>query len=118
MKKQTRLFAVLSAAAFMTMMPAFANMAQTGAVYAAEFGWTEEDGSFVHYDEDGYLTTDSWRKNGEDWFYLDDEGQITVNKKVDEYYVGSDGKMVKNTWIELRNEEDADSPEAPASHWY
>lgn len=118
MKKQTRLFAVLSAAAFMTMMPAFANMAQTGTVYAAEFGWTEEDGSFVHYDEDGYLTTDSWRKNGEDWFYLDDEGQITVNKKVDEYYVGSDGKMVKNTWIELRNEEDADSPEAPASHWY
>lgn len=118
MKKQTRLFAVLSAAAFMTMMPAFANMAQTGTVYAAEFGWTEEDGSFVHYDEDGYLTTDSWRKNGEDWFYLDDEGQITVNKKVDEYYVGSDGKMVKNSWIELRNEEDADSPEAPASHWY
>lgn len=118
MKKQTRLFAVLSAAAFMTMMPAFANMAQTGTVYAAEFGWTEEDGSFVHYDEDGYLTTDSWRKNGEDWFYLDDEGQITVNKKVDEFYVGSDGKMVKNTWIELRNEEDADSPEAPASHWY
>lgn len=118
MKKQTHLFAVLSAAAFMTMMPAFANMAQTGTVYAAEFGWTEEDGSFVHYDEDGYLTTDSWRKNGEDWFYLDDEGQISVNKKVDEYYVGSDGKMVKNTWIELRNEEDADSPEAPASHWY
>lgn len=118
MKKQTRLFAVLSAAAFMSMMPAFANASSVGTAYAAGYGWIEEDGSMVYYDEDGYMSSDSWRKNGEDWFYLDEEGQITTDKKVDDYYVGKDGKMVKNAWVELRNEDDADSPEAPASYWY
>jgi glucan-binding YG repeat protein len=111
MKKQTRFFAVMSAAAFMSMLP-------YGAAYAAQSGWTEEDGAMVYYDEDGYLTTDSWRKNGDDWYFLDEDGQITINQKVEDFYVGSDGKMVKNTWIELRNEEDIDSPETPASFWY
>lgn len=118
MKKQTQLLAVMSAAAFMTMIPAFTNALPAGTAWAAESGWTEEDGSLVYYDEDGYLTTDSWRKKGEDWYYLDEDGSISVNKKIDEYYVGSDGKMVKNTWMELRNEDEVDSPEAPASHWF
>lgn len=118
MKKQTRVLAVLSAAAFMSMMPAFTNQAGTGMAYAASYGWTEEDGAMVYYDEDGYLTTDSWRKKGQDWYYLDEYGQISINTKIEDYYVGEDGKMVKNTWVELKNEEEADSPEAPDSFWY
>ena len=116
MKKQTQMLAVLSAAAFMAILPSFLGQPQT--VYAAECGWTEEDGSMVYYDEDGELLTDTWRKEGNDWIYLNEDGYISKNQKIDEYYVDADGKMVKNAWVELANEEDPDSPEAPASFWY
>lgn len=118
MRKQIRLFTVLSTAAFMAILPPIANQTGVSTVYGAECGWTEEDGSRVYYDEDGYLTTDSWRKDGEDWYYLGENGQITKNSKIDDYYVGTDGKMVKEQWVQLKNEENMDSPEAPASHWY
>lgn len=118
MKKQTHFFAVLSAAAFMAVMPSFAGQSTAMTSYAASYGWMEEDGSMVFYDEDGYLTTDSWRKNGDDWYYLGEDGQIVTNAKIEDYYVGEDGKMVTNAWVELRNEEDSDSPETPASYWY
>ena len=96
MKKQTRFLSVLTAAAFMTILPQAAAQSAIPVVYGSEFGWTEEDGLRVYYDEDGYLTTDSWRKDGEDWYYLGEDGQITKNEKIDDYYVGSDGKMIKN----------------------
>ena len=116
MKKQTQMLAVLSAAAFMAVLPSFIGQPQT--VYAAECGWTEEDGSMVFYDEDGELLTDTWRKEGNDWIYLNEDGHISKNQKIDEFYVDADGKMVRNAWVELANEEDLDSPEAPASFWY
>lgn len=116
MKRQTRCFAVMSASAFMTLVAFFAVSAKTA--YAADHGWTEENGSMVYYDEDGDLVTESWRKEGNDWFYLGEDGHISTNRKIDEYYVGADGKMVKNSWIQLANEEDLYSPEAPASYWY
>ena len=116
MKKQTHLLAVMSAAAFMALVPAASGHLTTA--WAANCGWTEENGAMVFYDEDGDLVTDSWRKENDGWYYLNEDGQVCIEKKVDEYYVGSDGKMVKNTWIELANEEDMDSPEAPASFWY
>ena len=118
MKKQTRFLAVLSAAACMAMIPGVSGQDGIRSAYAASYGWVEEDGSFVYYDEDGYRTTDSWRKNGEDWYYLGENGLAVTNQKVEDYYVGNDGKMVKNQWVELRNEEDMDSPEAPSSYWY
>lgn len=111
MKKQTHVLAVMTAAAMLSIFPA-------ASVYAAEYGWMTEDGAQVYYDADGYLVTDSWRKNGEDWYYLGEEGQVTYNQKIDDYYVGNDGKMVKEQWVNLKNEDDFDSPEAPGSYWY
>ncbi|MBQ5660214.1 MAG: hypothetical protein IIV18_02615, partial [Lachnospiraceae bacterium] len=78
MKKQTQMLAVLSAAAFMALLPSFIGQPQT--VYAAECGWTEEDGSMVFYDEDGELLTDTWRKEGNDWIYLNEDGHISKNQ--------------------------------------
>ena len=111
MKKQTKIAAVLSAAAFMMMVSGLP-------VYAASYGWVTEGDAKVYYDEDGYLTTDAWRKRGEDWFYLGEDGQIVKSKKIDEYYVDDEGKMVTNAWVELKNEEDPDSPETPDTFWY
>ena len=93
MKKQTKIAAVLSAAAFMMMVSGLP-------VYAASYGWVTEGDAKVYYDEDGYLTTDAWRKRGEDWFYLGEDGQIVKNAKIDEYYVDDEGKMVTNAWVE------------------
>ena len=111
MKKQTRIAAVLSAAAFMTMVSGLP-------AYAASYGWVTEGDAKVYYDEDGYLTTDAWRKRGEDWYYLGENGQIVTDAKIDEYYVDSEGKMVTSAWVELKNEEDPDSPETPDTFWY
>lgn len=44
MKKQTKYFAVLSAAAIMALTPAFSGLDHTGRVLAASYGWTEENG--------------------------------------------------------------------------
>lgn len=52
MKKQTKIAAVLSAAAFMMMVSGLP-------VYAASHGWVTEGDAKVYYDEDGYLTTDA-----------------------------------------------------------
>ena len=49
MKKQTKIAAVLSAAAFMMMVSGLP-------VYAASYGWVTEGDAKVYYDEDGYLT--------------------------------------------------------------
>ena len=57
MKKQTKIAAALSAAAFMMMVSGLP-------VYAASYGWVTEGDAKVYYDEDGYLTTDAWRKRG------------------------------------------------------
>ena len=111
MKKQTKIAAVLSAAAFMMMVSGLP-------VYAASYGWVTEGDAKVSYDEDGYLTTDAWRKRGEDWFYLGEDGQIVKSAKIEEYYVDDEGKMVTNAWVELKNEEDPDSPETPDTFWY
>lgn len=115
MKKSTKFFAVMSAAACMSMMPAM-----PGAFHAlaSSYGWTQEGDMLVYYDNDGYLLMDSWKKNGDDWYYLDENGQIAVNMKIDDYYVGADGKMVKSAWVELKNEDEMDSPETPSSFWY
>lgn len=116
MKKQTHMLAVISATALMTVIPALTGSIPTA--FAADCGWTEEQGSMVYYDEDGDRMTDSWKKEGDSWYYLNEDGHVSLNQKIDDYYVGNDGKMVKNAWIELANEDDMDSPEAPASFWY
>ncbi len=116
MKKQTHMLAVMSAAACMALIPSFAGPVNT--IYAAPCGWVEEEGEMVYYDEDGDILTDTWRKEGNDWYYLNEDGHVSRSQKIDEFYVNEEGKMVKNTWVELANEEDMDSPEAPASFWY
>ena len=94
MKKQTQMLAVLSAAAFMALLPSFIGQPQT--VYAAECGWTEEDGSMVFYDEDGELLTDTWRKEGNDWIYLNEDGHISKNQKI----VQNHGEQARQFWLQ------------------
>jgi len=114
MKKQIKLTAVLSTAAFLTALaPAysFPALAQTT-------GWVEENGDWKFYDSDGYQLTDTWKKQDGSWFYLDEDGNIAFNQQIDEYYVGADGRRVMDQWVSIANEDHWDMDDAPEFYWY
>ena len=41
----------------------------------AATGWQEEDGTWRYYDKNGDEVTSSWKKSGNDWFWLDEDGR-------------------------------------------
>ena len=110
MRKQTKLVAVLSAAALLAV----------GASMTSFAGWEkDEDGIWHYYDSDDEMVEDEWRKDGSKWFYLDEDGNMLTDAWVDDdYYVGADGAMLKNTWIKTVADEDIDDPEEDGDHWY
>lgn len=123
MKRQFKHLAVLSAAAFITAaaptlggQPLNSFAASTEA--AVSNGWVEEEGGWRFYDSDGYAVTDTWKKSGNDWYYLNDEGYRAKETMVDEYHTDAEGKMVKNAWISVPNENFWDSYDEPEFHWY
>ena len=64
--------------------------------------WIKRDGYFYAFDEEGDPVVDDWvtetDENGEEQkYYFDIDGRLVVNSWIDgEYYVGSDGAMLKN----------------------
>ena len=61
MRKQTKLVAVLSAAALFAIGASMTSFAA---------GWAQEDGSWVYLDRDGDRVTEEWKKSGSN-YYLD-----------------------------------------------
>ena len=110
MRKQTKLVAVLSAAALLAV----------GASMTSFAGWEkDEDGIWHYYDSDDEMVEDEWRKDGSKWFYLDEDGNMATDTWVDdEYYVGEDGAMLKNAWIKTTADEDVSDPDDDGDHWY
>ena len=41
-----------------------------------------------------------WVKTDNIWYYYDGEGILAKNKWAENYWLGSDGKMVKNAWVD------------------
>lgn len=120
MRNQAKFMAVLSAAVFMAAAaPNLTNFSGAYTALAAEKGWVEENGAWAFYDEDGYKESSTWKKKGSDWFYLDENGDITFNQRVDEYYVNAEGRMVKNMWVSVDGDEEYDSPDSPGmGNWH
>ena len=112
MRKQTKLVAVLSASALLALGASMTS-------YAA--GWTEENGTWVYYDNDGYQVTDEWKRSGNYWFWLNSDGEMATNELIEDdgdyYYVDSNGAMVTNRWIQLENE-DMDDENDSEYVWY
>ena len=110
MRKQTKLVAVLSAAALLAV----------GASMTSFAGWEKDEDSIWHYyDSDDEIVTDEWRKDGSKWFYLDEDGNMLTDAWVDdEYYVGADGAMIKNDWVKTTADEDVSDPEDDGDNWY
>ena len=89
MRKQTKLVAVLSAAALLAMGASMTSFAA---------GWQKDDAGVWHYyDSDDNQVTDEWKKDGGKWFYLNEDGDMETDAWVDDdYYVGEDGAMLVN----------------------
>ena len=90
MRKQTKLVAVLSAAALLAMGASMTSFAA---------GWEKDDAGVWHYyDSDDEMVTGEWKKDGGKWFYLDKSGAMVTDAAVKSkendgfYYVDDDGK--------------------------
>ena len=111
MRKQTKLVAVLSAAALLAMGASMTSFAA---------GWQKDDAGVWHYyDSDDEMVTGEWKKDGGKWFYLDDDGDMLTDAWVDDdYYVGEDGAMLTNAWHYGLSDDDQDDPDDDGEHWY
>ncbi len=116
MRKQTKVVAVASAAALFAIGASMTSFAATG--------WVEEDGTWYFYDNDGNRVENAWKKSGDNWYWLDGEegGAMAMEKIIEDnddiYFVDANGVMVRNTWIQVVNE-DQDEDEDPAEfHYY
>ena len=111
MRKQTKLVAVLSAAALLALGASMTSFAA---------GWEKDEAGIWHYyDADGEMVTEEWRKDGSKWYYLDEDGDLLTDSWVDdEKYVGTTGAMVVSDWVKTLADEDIDDPEDDGENWY
>ena len=111
MRKQTKLVAVLSAAALLAIGASMTSFAATG--------WAEENGTWVYYDKDGDRVTEEWKKSGNLYFWLDENGEMATNTIVEDddakYYVDVNGARVTNQWVATENDDDWEEVETV---WY
>lgn len=110
MKKHSTLLTALSAALLVT--------AAAFPAYARTAGWAQEDGGWRYYDSYGEALTDTWKKTGSDWYYLDSDGYRAYSTPVDEYYVDEDGKRVTMKWVSVENEDYWSEEDEPEFHYY
>ena len=110
MRKQTKLVAVLSAAALVALGASMTSMAATG--------WTQEDGLWYYYNANGDYVTDEWKRSGDNYFYLGWDGYMLTNQLVQHgdnyYYVDANGAMVKNQWVAVAT----DGNDSVDHRWY
>ena len=52
---------------------------------------------WYYFDENGYCVT-GWRKIDDNWYDFDEDGVLQTGRWIDEYYVGTDGRMLTDTW--------------------
>ena len=111
MRKQTKLVAVLSAAALLALGASMTSFAA---------GWEKDEAGVWHYyDSADEMVTDEWKKDGGKWFYLNEDGDMLTDAWVDDdYYVGEDGAMLVNQWIKSYGDNDFDDPEDDEESWY
>lgn len=116
MKKQTKVFATLSAAALLAVGVSAVSMAA---------GWDNSTGVWRYLDNNGDAVTDTWKSANGNWFYLDSDGVMATNQLIEDnnnnktryYYVDQYGAMVTNTWKAVAMD-DSDSSDLDAEYWW
>ncbi len=107
MRKQTKIAAMVSAAALLTIGAVMTSSAATA-------GWQTDDGgeTWFYTDKYGDKVTNEWKKSGNNWYYLGDDGYVVTSSLLRDtgsnneiYYVNSAGVKVTNRWEQVSNED-------------
>lgn len=118
MRKQTKLVAVMSAAALLAIGASMTS-------FAATRGWVEENGVWMYLDSDGDAVTEEWKKSGAQYFWLDENGEMATDVLVEDddhrYFVDANGARALNQWRQVDNEDGwstQDDDQEPEQVWY
>lgn len=96
----------------MMSIVASALMVSAGAAMTAQADWTLQDEDWVYLDSSGNPVADTWKKSGDNSFYLNSDGTMAVDAWIDEtYYVDESGAMVTGRWVKAEEGEEG----APSS---
>ena len=109
MRKQTKIAAVVSAAALLALGASITS-------FAAQKGtWKYEDGEWYCYDKDGYVYENTFCLSNGKEFYVGDDGALVRSSWVDDgndwYFVNSAGEKITNDWRLTTPYDDEDAEE-------
>ena len=108
MRKQTKLVAVLSAAALFAIGASMTSFAK---------GWNDlGNGDWEYLDSDGERVTGEWRRATNGYYFLGEDGLMARNRLItpeesgsdDYYFVNATGERRTNGWAQVLNEEEED----------
>ena len=71
-----------------------------GKYYVGSQGWWIKDAKKPADAQKSPEKKTGWSKNGNSWYYYDAQGNQIKNAWVGSYWIGSDGKMVTNSWVD------------------
>ena len=112
MRKQTKIAAVVSAAALLALGASMTSFA------AAKGTWMMVDGEWYCYDKNGDAYTNTFCSSNGKEYYVGDDGQLVrsawVEDGADKYFVNSSGAKITNDW-RLTTPFDDDSAD---EEWY
>ena len=115
MRKQTKLVAVLSAAALLAIGASMTS-------FAATPHWDQEDGEWVYLDRNGDKVSGEWKKSNGQWYFLDDDGymakDVLVEYNDNRYYVDENGVKVTNAWVSMDNDDLLDDDDISTVWFY
>lgn len=64
-------------------------------------GWKNIDGKWYYLDADGVMLTSKWIRTNNKWYYLDKDGVMQTSKWIaGKYYVKADGTMAVSEWVD------------------
>lgn len=62
-------------------------------------GWRKVGGVWYFLNSSGDMAT-GWKKIGNAWYYLNGGGDMAENRWIGNYWVGADGAMATNAWVD------------------
>ena len=71
-----------------------------GKYYVGSQGWWVKDAKKPADAQKSPEKKTGWSKNGNSWYYYDAQGNQIKNAWVGSYWIGSDGKMITDSWVD------------------
>jgi len=76
--------------------------------------WSQENGVWTYYNENGQQVMKDWIRDGSQWYWVDETGTMAADRmlQIEEnyYYFKTDGSMASNEWMSVADEN--------GQHWY